>query len=521
MHKLLNTPQNEDDIIFSSLQRVQPDALVDHVADEAVRTPAAAGGPYRLELGKHDVSLKSGFLPEGGNARSLPSGLPESAWEEALSEAKRANLRLCGTTQAIPYKDARAAQRWKERIEALPVIRELSPALLEDKQLLRRAYVVLSFLGHFWMHSMPEPLSAWSLRNTALGKVLQIWSGPWQGHITALTPRAVVPRCIAVPWVRTAELLGMKPVHCYASASLWNYSSAHEGPELQPEAIESFTGNSADDAFHLAAVRVEMAGAETIGILHRTITAHLAETDAQAAARSIARELTQLRGVIQAMSKQLARLPRECDPRRFFWAHRPWTTGTPPQGWLYDLADDGLRRKHHLDSTSTGATALLQTIDAFLGVAHADAQRRFREEAKQYMPAGHRRFVNLVESLTTDRVWTSQLKQQLRYDVNAGPVRGFVLACKETGTPGASDLVQAYNEALDELDAFRREEFKIIALFVLLQSKRKPPPEYHCAAPPNNTPRRSDGTVVPGGGLNELSPLLKGYKSGTVAAKIV
>lgn len=64
--------------------------------------------------------------------------------------------------------------------------------VLVDLPLLRRAHVLLSFLGHAHIHSDFPTLST-------------------------------VPAPIAVPWIQVSDRLGLPPVLTYADTVLWNW----------------------------------------------------------------------------------------------------------------------------------------------------------------------------------------------------------------------------------------------------------------------------------------------------------
>ena len=72
--------------------------------------------------------------------------------------------------------------------------------------LLRRAHLVLSFLGHFYIHSTFPSLNS-------------------------------IPTSIAVPWVAVSDKLGVPPILTYADTVLWNWKLIDPAQGLRAEYV--------------------------------------------------------------------------------------------------------------------------------------------------------------------------------------------------------------------------------------------------------------------------------------------
>jgi hypothetical protein len=123
-----------------------------------------------------DVSVQTAFLPPEPPVMRL-AGVA-SIWEDAWDASK-----------GIVVRDTcERARRWRRAIEIMAVLHDL--AMLKTVPLLRRAHVVLAFLMHRYLHSMPVPI----------------------------TP-AEVPDSIAIPLAAVSRKLDLPPVLTYAECA--------------------------------------------------------------------------------------------------------------------------------------------------------------------------------------------------------------------------------------------------------------------------------------------------------------
>jgi indoleamine 2,3-dioxygenase len=98
---------------------------------------------------------------------------------------------------------------------------------------------------------------------------------------------------------------------------------------------------------------------------------------------------------------------------------------------------------------SAGQSALVQSLDAGLGVRHeAAASRPFIQEMREYMPPAHRRFVETLEG---------------------GPDLRAYVAAHEISAPQLRDR---YNACIAALDQFRYLHLKIAVEYI---SQQAPP----------------------------------------------
>jgi indoleamine 2,3-dioxygenase len=153
------------------------------------------------------------------------------------------------------------------------------------------------------------------------------------------------------------------------------------------------------------------------------------------------------------MIATLRRMPEYCDPYIYYHRVRPYIHGWKnnpalPDGLVYDGVDT-YRGKPQKFRGETGAqSGIIPAIDAALGVAHGpDELRSYLMEMREYMPAGHRAFVEAIERRST--------------------VRQVV-----TGAGGGEkSLTSAYDACLRRVEEFRSIHLEYAASYIFRQAQ--------------------------------------------------
>jgi indoleamine 2,3-dioxygenase len=318
------------------------------MAYDSVPPPAApAGAPDEAAAA---LAPGRGFLPAEDPLRRLPAQF--DAWEELAAELPK--LLVAGRTRGFA--------------ERMPL---LDASAVADGAELRRAMLLLSFLGHAY-----------------------VWEGP------AAAPRLPAP--IAVPWHAVAERLGRPPVLSYASYALdnWRRIDAHGPIALGNIALlQNFLAGADEEWFITVHVDIE---AKAAAALDAVLPAQRA-----AAARdwpALESELAVIAGALERMYATLARMPEWCDPSTYYLRVRPYIHGWKnhpalPDGLVYEgVAAYGGKPQRFRGETGA-QSSIVPVLDALLGVAHhPDPLREYLMEMREYMPPAHRAFMQLVES---------------------------------------------------------------------------------------------------------------------------
>ncbi|MEL6382033.1 MAG: indoleamine 2,3-dioxygenase [Cyanobacteria bacterium J06626_18] len=341
-------------------------------------------------LSFHQVDPSRGFLPAEDPLERLPDAF--LAWERVADQ-------LPGLLMASQLRQVLA------KLPALDVQR------LEGEAQRRRAILLLSFFAHGYVWGEDEPAT-------------------------------VLPAGVAIPLWQVAETLGRLPILAHASVVLHNWRRLDPSKPLQLgnlATLQLFLGGLDEQWFYLATVAIEAAGAPSL----------LPLATAQAAvARDhlgvVAEQLERIATVIEAMQDALLRIAERCDPYIFFHRVRPFLTGWPEPGVVYEGVSD---RPYKFAGGSAAQSSLVQALDAGLDIRHEEGRSHaFLNDMRSYMPPLHRRFIKALE---------------------AGPsVRTCVLRhCQDYPA-----LADHYNACITRLDCFRRTHMEIAVKYIMHQS---------------------------------------------------
>ncbi len=383
------------------------------------------------DLSDFGIDLHHGFLPATDPLRELPSRF--TSWEEVA--------------HALPKLIV--AGRLRRTVEGLP---RISVGGLDDPAALRRAMMLLSYMGHAYVWCAADP-----------------------------APR--IPASIAEPWFQVASRLGRPPVLSYASYALDNWGRIDRKRPIDIENIfilQNFLGGADEDWFILVHVDIEAKAARAL----RAIPAAMAAAE-QRDWELLAMTLDEIDESLIAMIATLRRMPEYCDPYIYYHRVRPYIHGwknnpAVPDGVVYEGVEAYRGRPQKFRGETGAQSGIVPALDAALGVAHGpDELRSYLMEMRDYMPAGHRAFVEAVERESSIRDYVSG--------------------------PGASctSLVSAYDGCLRRLEEFRTIHLEYAAQYIFKQAQGA------CTNP---------NTVGTGG--TPFMPYLKKHRDETHASQI-
>jgi indoleamine 2,3-dioxygenase len=346
------------------------------------------------------LSPGRGFLPPVDPLGQLPPRF--AVWEEVAAQLPK--LLVSGKARAF--------------IERMP---ELDAAALADGPELRRAMLLLSFLGHSYVWG--EPVAA-----------------------------ARLPRALAVPWHAVAQRLGRPPVLSYASYALDNWRRLDpQGPIALGNLalLQNFLGGADEEWFITVHIDIEA----------RAAVAMDAVLPAQRAAARGEFELVEARlreidRALDGMFATLARMPEWCDPAVYYLRVRPYIHGWKnhpalPDGVIYEGVSEYAGAPQKFRGETGAQSSIVPVLDALLGIAHhPDPLREYLMEMRQYMPPAHRAFMEAVEH---------------------GPsLRDAVLA-QRAAAPSACDI---YDRCVEQVRRFRELHLKYAAQYIHNQAQR-------------------------------------------------
>lgn len=286
------------------------------------------------------ISPRHGFLPDAPPLARLPRYYV--AWDEL----------------AYNLPDIVTAGLLSSEVARLP---DISPDRLGAHLAYERAMMVLSFIGHAYLHN-PE------------------------------APTKQLPANLAIPWAQVAKRLDRPPVLSHASAVLHNWALIDfERPiSLSNLAVLQRYRGGVDEAwFFLVTVMIEYQGASLINDLLQCYDCIENDLDQSVAL------LGQVYRQLNVITDTLGGMTDRCDPHVFYHQTRPFLAS------LEDVVYEGVSDvPQHWVGGSAAQSSLIQMLDIALGVKHAETQSTsFLLLMRNYMPMPHRRFLEYLESI--------------------------------------------------------------------------------------------------------------------------
>jgi indoleamine 2,3-dioxygenase len=354
------------------------------------------------DLDTFGMSADRGFLPHQDPLRSL--GRPEFAdWETVASQLPKylAGLSL------------------RKAVNALP---EFPVNLLSSDAELRRAMVILSFIGH--------------------------------GYVFGERPVVDrIPVVLAKPWYEVAKKLGRPPVLSYESYALDNWFRIDPNGPIQMGNIalaQNFLAGIDEEWFVIVHVDIEAKAASTLAAIARGRRAVEAQD-----APGLVVALREMATSIEKMHGALCRMVEHCDPFIYFHRVRPYIHGWKnnpalPQGLVYEGVDEYGGVGQFFRGETGAQSGIIPSLDGFLGVGHKDDPlKAYLMEMRQYMPPQHRWFLEATE---------------------AGPsTRDFVAA--HASVP---ELVELYDQCVQWVEKFRTKHLEYAVSYIANQAQRDP-----------------------------------------------
>ncbi|KIY65594.1 Indoleamine 2,3-dioxygenase [Cylindrobasidium torrendii FP15055 ss-10] len=411
-----------------------------------------------------DVDNRTGFMPPQPPPARLP--VDWEPWELILDEAIHRRLQLAQKPN-ITQEEMDSSAAWRANASALPVLP--TDSLHTSEVNLRRAHHVLTFIMHFYIHSIP------------------------------LDQPVVIPRGVGIPLLQVSKQLNLPPVLTYSDNVLYNWDLITPSAEPTPGLFNLrsqtlFTGTNDEQEFYLASSRIEVRGVEALELMRETMDEAFVSDDI--AIQRISGYLERLSVVIDELKGLLMHVKEGCNPIVFYDEIRPWFRGLDSdpakRPWVFEgIEEAGIPYPTELSGPSAAQSSLIHVLDIFLGVvqyshsstitghsADVPAKRAFLERMRAYMPRHHRNFLAHLAA-------------------NPRPLRELVIS------RGDAKLEAAYNKAVGALKSFRDSHITIVALYIIGPSRRTANPE--------------DGPLKGTGGTH-LAKFLKEVRDGTQGA---
>lgn len=244
-------------------------------------------------------------------------------------------------------------------------------------------------------------------------------------------PTKEVPSVLAKPWFDAATHLGLHPVVTYAAVVLYNWKLEDPSKGVKPQNVRTrytFTGTDDESEFYRLSLLCELAGAD--GVI---AAMQLLSDDKVEKKILMLRISSSIKNVVQAMKVMHTNI----NPAVFYKDIRPFFNG-----WN-DVYFKGIAQGQKALSfigASAAESSLVPVFDILLEVKHAD--KGFFNNQRKYMPKVHQDFLIYLE----------------------GQAKHCSLAMKVAMD---HELIQIYNECVEELVHFRKEHWELIKVMII------------------------------------------------------
>ena len=259
----------------------------------------------------------------------------------------------------------------------------------------------------------------------------------------------VLPKCLAVPMVATADHLGQQPLLPYSSYVLdnWGRFDSNKGITLDNiYMLQHFLGGQDEAWFVLIHVAIEAQAGSALALMGPIVKC--VKNDNPEGAQ---KHLEEMAGVWDKINAIFDRMPERCDPYVYFERVRPYIHGwrdnpALPNGIIYEGTRFGSEAQAFRGQTGS-QSSIVPAMDALLGIGHAaDPLKEYLDQLHIYRPTDHRRFIDDVRSQSR--------------------LRGFVEAA------GNKALADAYNANVQAISDFRTRHLEYAANYINKQGKK-------------------------------------------------
>ena len=349
-----------------------------------------------LSLANFGISRETGFMPATPPLARLP-GEYFAPWENLVLQLP----------QMIENKQLR------NEVHGLPEL-QFNSSTLKSEEEWKRAYTMLCFLGQSY-----------------------IWMEGQQGLVDK------VPKKIAIPWCAVSSYLGLKPVGCYASTTLYNYALKDPQGPLNAEnlyARTTFTGTEDESWFYMTFLLIELAATPALRAIE-----HVFKDLAEHRDKGVQRCLQTIQHSLSDMRKYMKSMFEKCQPTTFYIKIRPFQAGSKgfdvlPEGICYEGVDPPFHQYH---GANAGESSVIYAIDSILGTNHFGAGKAYIDAMHLYMPQKHRQFLHCLREMSSIRDY-----------------------CKESRN---NTLISSFNKTTEELGGFRSDHIILVTRYIVNQ----------------------------------------------------
>jgi len=251
----------------------------------------------------------------------------------------------------------------REQVDKLPV---LGLDRLKSKRDYQRSYVILTLLTNSYV---------------------------WCKGVNNVPSK--LPKALSLPLWQVSNILGITPILTHAAVDLYNWKLKDPTGEIvldNLDTLHTMTGTKDESWFYLVMTAIEAKGGRILKSMME-IWSEMKKDNNDV----ILIKLNEINRIVEEFCKIIIRMREQCQPEIFYNVLRPYLAGWEnnknlPNGLIYEgVSETPLQYA----GGSAAQSSLFQTLDSFMGVAHADP---YFEKIKKYMPKEHTEFIEFVKN---------------------------------------------------------------------------------------------------------------------------
>ena len=226
-------------------------------------------------------------------------------------------------------------------------------------------------------------------------------------------PSRVLPANLAVPLCRACELLNRPPILSYDGYALYNWKRFQPNQPIELgniDTLQNFIHLYDEHWFILVHVEIEAAAAR---ILDAVATAQAA---LEANASSVVDDAVEkIAGAVTDQVRVLRRIPEKMSPSLYYKTFRPYIRffedveyeAEVPGGRV--AAGSAARLRMNFRGETGAQSSIMPLLVAFMKIPHRPSMlTNHLIDMRNYMPAEHRRLLEIVESMSSVRGFASK-----------------------------------------------------------------------------------------------------------------
>ena len=226
-------------------------------------------------------------------------------------------------------------------------------------------------------------------------------------------PSRVLPANLAVPLCRACRLLNRPPILSYDGYALYNWKRFRPNQPIalgNIDTVQNFVGLYDEHWFILVHVEIEATAARILD----AVAAAQAALDTNASS-SVDDAVEKIAGAVNDQVRVLRRIPEKMSPALYYKTFRPYIRffedveyeAEVPGGRV--AAGSAARLRMNFRGETGAQSSIMPLLVAFMKIPHRPSMlTNHLIDMRNYMPAEHRRLLEMVESMQSVRTFASK-----------------------------------------------------------------------------------------------------------------